>query len=140
MSITTDVLTTAELEDAIAGYLECAGWLVSDDEREADEDRERGCDTDAREGPFHSDATVEARTAVGNMLDTIGWAHDVREYIDLRGADAFGHDLWLTRNGHGAGFWDRGLGALGERLSDAARAMGEAHSYVDTDGVVRIDG
>ena len=29
-----------------------------------------------------------------------------------------GHDLWLTRNGHGAGFWDRGLGALGEKLSE----------------------
>ena len=23
-------------------------------------------------------------------------------------AEQLGHDLWLTRNGHGAGFWDRG--------------------------------
>lgn len=29
-----------------------------------------------------------------------------------------GHDFWLTRNGHGAGFWDRGLGAVGDRLSE----------------------
>lgn len=28
-----------------------------------------------------------------------------------------GHDLWLTRNGHGAGFWDRGAGALGDQLT-----------------------
>lgn len=34
-----------------------------------------------------------------------------------------GHDLRLTSGGHGAGFWDRGLGELGERLSDAARAL-----------------
>ena len=29
--------------------------------------------------------------------------------IDLRAydPDQLGHDLWLTRNGHGAGFWDR---------------------------------
>jgi hypothetical protein len=27
-----------------------------------------------------------------------------------------GHDFWLTRNGHGAGFWDRGLGEVGENL------------------------
>lgn len=32
-----------------------------------------------------------------------------------------GHDYWLTRNGHGAGFWDRDLGDLGERLSSACR-------------------
>jgi hypothetical protein len=32
-----------------------------------------------------------------------------------------GNDYWLTRNGHGAGFWDRGLGDVGDKLSDAAR-------------------
>lgn len=42
-----------------------------------------------------------------------------------------GHDLWLTRNRHGAGFWDRGLPkAVGEALSTAARNMGEVHLYV----------
>jgi len=35
-----------------------------------------------------------------------------------------GHDFWLTRNGHGTGFWDRGLGALGKALSDAAKTYG----------------
>lgn len=30
-----------------------------------------------------------------------------------------GHDFWLTRNGHGAGFWDRGLGEPARILSDA---------------------
>lgn len=28
-----------------------------------------------------------------------------------------GHDFWLTRAGHGVGFWDRGLGELGDRLT-----------------------
>jgi hypothetical protein len=36
-----------------------------------------------------------------------------------------GHDFWLTRNGHGAGFWDRGyLPELSERLSDASKTFG----------------
>lgn len=35
-----------------------------------------------------------------------------------------GHDFWLTRNGHGAGFWDRGLGNDGVLLSEAARNFG----------------
>lgn len=36
-----------------------------------------------------------------------------------------GHDLWLTRNRHGAGFWDRGLHDIGEALTEKAQAMGE---------------
>ena len=32
-----------------------------------------------------------------------------------------GMDYYLTRNGHGAGFWDRGLGDIGDALSDASR-------------------
>ncbi len=35
-----------------------------------------------------------------------------------------GHDFLLTRNGHGAGFWDRGLGEVGDRLSEAAKVYG----------------
>jgi hypothetical protein len=50
--------------------------------------------------------------------------------IDLTQFDAaqIGHDLWLTRNGHGAGFWDRPeiYGADNARvLTLMARAMGE---------------
>jgi len=29
-----------------------------------------------------------------------------------------GRDFWFTRNGHGVGFWDRGLGQIGDDLSD----------------------
>lgn len=46
---------------------------------------------------------------------------------DLNGLDPAqsGHDFWLTRNHHGAGFWDRGYGPKGDRLTDAAHAYGE---------------
>ncbi len=40
-----------------------------------------------------------------------------------------GHDFWLTRNGHGAGFWDRGYGELGKRLSAAARVYGAVNVF-----------
>ena len=42
-------------------------------------------------------------------------------------AERCGHDFWLTRNRHGAGFWDRGLGELGRQLTDAAHPYGEAY-------------
>ena len=44
-----------------------------------------------------------------------------------------GHDLWLTRNHHGAGFWDRGLGEVGERLTKAAHGLGERSLYAGDD-------
>lgn len=53
------------------------------------------------------------------------------------GPDLSGHDFWLTRNGHGCGFWDRDeldAGGLGKALSDAACAFGECWIYVGDDG------
>ena len=47
-----------------------------------------------------------------------------------------GHDFWLTRNGHGAGFWDRGLGELGEQLSDACKTFGSCDPYVGDDELI----
>lgn len=37
-----------------------------------------------------------------------------------------GHDFWLTRNGHGAGFWDRDYldEETGKKLSDISREFG----------------
>ena len=35
-----------------------------------------------------------------------------------------GRDFWLSRNGHGVGFWDRGLGKIGDHLHEAAYKYG----------------
>jgi hypothetical protein len=48
-----------------------------------------------------------------------------------------GHDYWLTRNGHGAGFWDRGLGEIGDRLSKACGRR-EVFVYLGDDGKVYV--
>lgn len=49
-----------------------------------------------------------------------------------------GFDFWLTRNRHGAGFWDRGLPYLVWReLTDATRAYGSADLYT-VSGVICI--
>ena len=47
-------------------------------------------------------------------------------------ADA-GHDLALTRNRHGAGFWDRGLGDVGDELTDLAESEGESYVWLEID-------
>lgn len=51
----------------------------------------------------------------------------------LEGIDEadIGHDFWLTRNGHGAGFWDRGYDKLvGESLTKIAEKFGSVYLYV----------
>lgn len=40
-----------------------------------------------------------------------------------------GHDFWLTRNHHGAGFWDRGYGEVGKRLTKASHVYGEVNVF-----------
>ncbi|MHB8107996.1 MAG: hypothetical protein ACYDH4_11310 [Candidatus Cryosericum sp.] len=40
-----------------------------------------------------------------------------------------GHDFWLTRNGHGAGFWD-GDYERGDELTAASKPFGEEDLYV----------
>ncbi len=49
------------------------------------------------------------------------------------------HDLWLTQNGHGAGFWDGDYEdppGLGDKLTEIASALGEITPYVGDDGVI----
>ena len=62
----------------------------------------------------------------------------ISEYSEHFGDDwpwQFGHDLALTRNGHGAGFWDRGLGEAGRVLTDWAESLGELHIFHGHDSV-----
>lgn len=49
-----------------------------------------------------------------------------------------GHDFWFTRNGHGAGYWDRDeLGTLGDVLSALCKAYSEVDLYV-SDGKIYL--
>ena len=58
------------------------------------------------------------------------------ELLDELEDSQVAHDLWLTRNRHGAGFWDRGLGEVGQKLTQIAQFMGAVDLYVGDDGKV----
>jgi len=51
-----------------------------------------------------------------------------------------GHDFWLTRNGHGAGFWENDFGTPEqcEFLTASAKSFGECNLYVSDDGKLRL--
>lgn len=46
-----------------------------------------------------------------------------------------GHDFWLTRNGHGAGFWD-GDYTNGDQLTTLCKPYGVIDLYVGDDGLI----
>lgn len=49
-----------------------------------------------------------------------------------------GHDFWLTRNGHGCGFWeeDHGTPEQCAKLDAAAKAFGSFDLYIGDDGQI----
>lgn len=53
-------------------------------------------------------------------------------------SDSCGHDLWLTMHGHGAGFWDRDLGDIGELLTKECEKY-SFHIYADSDGLLNLE-
>lgn len=54
------------------------------------------------------------------------------------------HDFWLTRNGHGAGFWDGDYDGfeenLGDNLTALSKEFGEQWVMVNEDGSVSLEG
>jgi hypothetical protein len=51
-----------------------------------------------------------------------------------------GHDFWLTRAGHGSGFWDRDWKhEVGQALTAASQALGECYIYVGDDGALYVE-
>jgi hypothetical protein len=60
-------------------------------------------------------------------------AGDLLDGIDDEQA---GYDFWLTRNHHGAGFWDRGLGEIGEKLTKLSHQFGSVDLYPGTDNKI----
>lgn len=109
----------SQYKDFLEGYIACGVWLLSDPGTQ-------------------DDVNVEAYAEMDDQcLDFV--RANMSDLYDLDPARC-GHDFWLTRNGHGSGFWDRGYGAAGDRLSDAARAYGVAELYTGDDGYISYHG
>lgn len=113
------------LDEFFDAYVTCALWSSTDNA-----DESGGAPLDDNYGP--EDIAPETLE---------GMRQDCADFIELAGmegrthwnADSAGHDFWLTRNGHGAGFWDRGQ-PDGEELTEHAKTFGGVDLYVGDDG------
>lgn len=115
------------------GYLECALWCGVYAE---DENGELVSSDD--EWAF-DDVQPSAREEIES--DCLAFVTD--NYADLQAilpsvdASAAGHDFYLTRNRHGAGYWDGDVPEpMATRLTDAAHVYGTVDLYVGDDGKV----
>ena len=123
-----------DLETFLTAYIEAALWSTSGtdpegNELESLEDFEVAPETEDR-----------MRRECARFLETYGHLISEDTCISNRcySADVqAGHDFWLTRKGHGCGFWD-GDWAPGveDLLTEASKRFGEAYLYVGDDGLV----
>jgi len=64
---------------------------------------------------------------------------EVRFGPDFGALGRAGHDFWLTRNGHGAGFWDGGWPKpMADELTKAAKAFGGCDLYAGDEGKLHL--
>lgn len=86
------------------------------------------------------DLTEEAlASALADVEDLISSSLEERDDIFEGMTDeAIGYNFWLTRNGHGAGFWDLGLGERGDWLTAQSKPFGESTLYVNANGEVEV--
>lgn len=115
-----------DIDSMVNAYLTAALWSSCDDN---DSPMDSRFDND----DIAPDSVAMAREDCERFV-----ADNADDLAELDAPQA-GHDLWLTRCGHGAGFWDRGLGDVGERLSDSARAFGERYVVEGDDGLLYIE-
>lgn len=70
-------------------------------------------------------ATMETMVADCKRFQT-----DYADWLGGNDSERAGHDFWLTRNGHGAGFWDGNWPIHGELLTKWSKMFGEFYLYV----------
>lgn len=118
---------TEQLDVFTHHYIEAALWSSTDN---AD---------DSGGEPLDANYDIDdiEQTALAKMIE------DCRQFqadhADLIGdrLERAGHDFWLTRNGHGAGFWDGDWPEPAATvLTESSQAWGEVDLYVTDTGKV----
>jgi hypothetical protein len=129
------VITQALLEAVVLAYIEAAMWSSTDDEGEPLDGLYEVYD-------LADDTNAAIHELVQEWLDLLD-----DDEVDWRSGwspEQLGHDLWLTRNRHGAGYWDRYYAGddlrsrVGHELTLRAHRLGESDMYVGDDGKLYV--
>jgi hypothetical protein len=117
-------------KDILTGYLEAMLWAEMDDEGNPLDDKYAIIDV--------SDEVV--KKSLEEIKQFCKKAEDAGVELTQYDTETIGHDLLLTRNGHGAGFWDGDYEDNdGEILTEISKTFRELHPYVGDDGKVYVE-
>ncbi len=122
-----------KLDDSdFAQYIGTALWSSSDDSDEAEYlDSEYSIDD------------FDPATLKGMRDEIEVFVHKFFELVDDKDEHTsignFVHNVWLTRNSHGAGFWDAGY-KNGGVLTEECIGIGEVNLYIGDDKKIHKDG
>lgn len=131
-------VTVDQLDTFTRAYLECALWSSHDNADESGgEPFDRNYDL--------SDLAPEALAMAADHCAQFQRDNtdDLAAVSEVSDTARNGHDFWLTRNRHGAGFWDRvssghDLAPAFKRLTDTAHAWGSCDPYLGDDGAIYL--
>lgn len=115
-------------------YMETMLWSEMDDEGNA---------LDSMYGPsdFSMDAMNSIRADCAKFQQQAN-LEEVEQLMFMPDSveEMAGHDFWLTRAGHGAGFWDGDWDHHdGQRLTELSKTFQEQYIYVGDDGQLHVD-
>ena len=113
----------------LASYIETALWSSTDDNGTPLDRLDLELADETREQMRLDCESFE--TKVRTLLEPL----DMSVINSIPNPAYVAHDFWLTRNGHGAGFWDGDYPEeLGKQLTDLAHSFGECTLYIGDDG------
>lgn len=109
----------------VGSYIQAMQWATYDDNGDYLEDYK-----------LSEEAHQAAVVACSRFLAVHGKDLDVVIEVHDYTYGQAGHDLFLTREGHGAGFWDRDLGHYGDVFTKYCKGIGECSPYVGDDNLI----
>lgn len=132
--------TRPTLDRFTLAYIECALWSSTDN---ADESGGEPLDKNYTIDDIHPDtlSSIIADCTEFQAQHSHLWADGETSRSEWDINEQAGHDYWLTRNGHGAGFWDRPKHVYNDNadaLTKAAHVAGAVDILVGDDGLLHI--
>ena len=109
-------------------YVDCALWSTNDDNGEP-------LDDNYGYGDIDPDTLAEMAADCKRFQEENADDIATFEHPQYCADEMAGHDFWLTRNGHGTGFWDGDWEEeVGNRLDKACEAYTDYNLYVGDNG------
>lgn len=126
-----NVLDSDSFNDFLDAYRECALWCGVIVENEETGELENDS------GNTYTVSDLSVTAVQESQLDCASFFEQNLELLKETGEHDFakhGRDFWFSRCGHGAGFWDRSYGALGDVLHRNTKPYGSTDLIVGDDG------